>query len=74
MNSNLFNNIIIAVMVAYVNNKPYKKPNILSKIIPNICWSKSELKNFLILFKINNDIKKINGIDIIILKILVKNS
>ena len=43
----------------------------LSIIIPKICLSKSELKNFLIFFKIKSEIKKITGIDITILIILL---
>ena len=46
---------------------PYKIPKNLSKITPKICLSKSLFKNFLILFNINKLIKKIIGIEIIIL-------
>ena len=66
LNSYLFKRIIKALIIMYENNNPYKNPKILSIIIPNICLSKSALKNFLILFKINKEIKKIKGIPMII--------
>ena len=43
-------------------------------MIPNTCLSSSELKNFLILFNINSEIKKIIGIEQINPKILNHDS
>ena len=64
-------NYIPEAFCDYVNIIPYKMPNTLSIIIPKICLSKSELKNFLTFFKIKSEIKKITGIDMIILNILL---
>ena len=69
--SNLFNNINIAVIKIYENNNPYNIPNNLSKIIPSIYLSKSELIIFLNLFKINRETKNIIGTETIIPKILI---
>ena len=71
---NLFNPNNILENKIYENAIPYINPKNLSKIIPNICLSKSELKNFLIFFKTNNEMTKIIGIDIIIPEILLINS
>ena len=54
------------------NINPYIIPNNLSINKPNICLSRSELSTFLILLSMNNEIKNIIGIEIIILiKLLI---
>ena len=60
-----------AVKTRYENNTPYIVPRILSKTLPSICLSRSELIIIRIFFKIKSEIKKIIGIAITILIIVL---
>ena len=50
---------------------PNKNPRTLSTNRPNICLSISDEMIFLIFFKINKEMRKINGIDINVASMLV---
>ena len=60
--------------IKYEKINPYIKPKNLSKIMPKICLSRSELKNFLIFLSTNNETKNIIGIEITKPKILLNIS
>ena len=66
--SNLFSVKISVEKIKYENINPNIAPKILSSKTPDIRLSKSELKIFLILLRINREIRKITGIPIMILK------